>query len=402
MADKILITLDDLETAVPLNAAFEAAGFATNTICGARRCAERRAPRASGADHPHRCALRAAGAAAGGVCPRSRGVDAGAARAHRLRGRRQGSAARRDRRDDQAGAARRSGGGGAAADRAPAAAGAHRHRGRERADPGSAGADRADGAGVEHGAHPGRVGHRQGARRQGPPRPVIAPRQGVHRGQLRGAARDAARERAVRPREGLVHRGGGAPAGPVRAGRRGHAVPRRDRRDLAGHPGEAPPGAGDAHLLPGGRDPGDQGGRAGAGGDQPEPPRRRRRWASSGRTCSTGSTSSTSTCRRSGSAGGTSPCWCGGSSGSSPRPTTAISVASPRKRWMYSSVHRGLETSGSSGTSSNRWWSWPPGPRSVPATSPGTCWKGREASSRPGSTTRRGLGGRSSSSSSGA
>ena len=32
MADKILITLDDLETAVPLNAAFEAAGFATNTI----------------------------------------------------------------------------------------------------------------------------------------------------------------------------------------------------------------------------------------------------------------------------------------------------------------------------------------------------------------------------------
>jgi DNA-binding NtrC family response regulator len=32
MADKILITLDDLGTAVPLNAAFEAAGFSTNTI----------------------------------------------------------------------------------------------------------------------------------------------------------------------------------------------------------------------------------------------------------------------------------------------------------------------------------------------------------------------------------
>ena len=32
MADKILITLDDLETAVPLNAAFEGAGFATNAI----------------------------------------------------------------------------------------------------------------------------------------------------------------------------------------------------------------------------------------------------------------------------------------------------------------------------------------------------------------------------------
>jgi len=32
MADKVLITLDDLGTAVPLNAAFEEAGFATNTI----------------------------------------------------------------------------------------------------------------------------------------------------------------------------------------------------------------------------------------------------------------------------------------------------------------------------------------------------------------------------------
>jgi len=32
MADKVLITLDDLETAVPLNAAFEGAGFSTNAI----------------------------------------------------------------------------------------------------------------------------------------------------------------------------------------------------------------------------------------------------------------------------------------------------------------------------------------------------------------------------------
>ena len=32
MADKVLITLDDLETAVPLNAAFEGAGFPTNAI----------------------------------------------------------------------------------------------------------------------------------------------------------------------------------------------------------------------------------------------------------------------------------------------------------------------------------------------------------------------------------
>jgi DNA-binding response OmpR family regulator len=32
MADRILVTLDDLETAVPLNAALEAAGFATGTF----------------------------------------------------------------------------------------------------------------------------------------------------------------------------------------------------------------------------------------------------------------------------------------------------------------------------------------------------------------------------------
>ena len=57
MADKILITLDDLETAVPLNAAFEAAGFSTNVISAARRRAVRGPPRAPGAHHPHRRTL---------------------------------------------------------------------------------------------------------------------------------------------------------------------------------------------------------------------------------------------------------------------------------------------------------------------------------------------------------
>ena len=47
--------------------------------------------------------------------------------------------------------------------------------------------------------------------------------------QLRGAQRVAAGERAVRPREGLVHRRARAARGPLRAGRRRHAVPRRDR-----------------------------------------------------------------------------------------------------------------------------------------------------------------------------
>ena len=38
MADKVLITLDDLGTAVPLNAAFEAARVAHEHNRGPRRC----------------------------------------------------------------------------------------------------------------------------------------------------------------------------------------------------------------------------------------------------------------------------------------------------------------------------------------------------------------------------
>ena len=50
------------------------------------------------------------------------------------------------------------------------------------------------------------------------------------RGQLRGAARAPAGERALRPRAGCVHRRRPPEEGPVRAGQRGHALPRRDRR----------------------------------------------------------------------------------------------------------------------------------------------------------------------------
>ena len=57
--------------------------------------------------------------------------------------------------------------------------------------------------------------------------------------QLRGDSRDAARERDLRPRERRVHRRGRSAAGLLRAGRSRHAVSRRDRRDDAGHAGEA-------------------------------------------------------------------------------------------------------------------------------------------------------------------
>ena len=74
-----------------------------------------------------------------------------------------------------------------------------------------------------------------------------AAEQAVHQGRLRGAAGDAAGERAVRPREGLVHRRRLHARGPLRGRRRRHAVPGRDRRHHADRAGEAaalPRGAG--------------------------------------------------------------------------------------------------------------------------------------------------------------
>ena len=66
-----------------------------------------------------------------------------------------------------------------------------------------------------------------------------APRPPVRHRQLLGGRRDAVRERAVRPRARRVHRRDRQQAGPVRARRRRHAVPRRDRRAAAVGAGEA-------------------------------------------------------------------------------------------------------------------------------------------------------------------
>jgi CheY-like chemotaxis protein len=54
-------------------------------------------------------------------------------------------------------------------------------------------------------------------------------RQALHRGQLRRHSRSPARVRAVRPRQGRLHRRGGQPQGPVPGGRRRHAAARRNR-----------------------------------------------------------------------------------------------------------------------------------------------------------------------------
>ena len=68
---------------------------------------------------------------------------------------------------------------------------------------------------------------------QGDPRQQQARRPAVRARQLRRDHRDAARERAVRPRARRVHRRRQRAQGPVRGGRRRHVLLRRDRRDAA-------------------------------------------------------------------------------------------------------------------------------------------------------------------------
>ena len=84
------------------------------------------------------------------------------------------------------------------------------------------------------GADHRRVGHRQGSRRPLHPRPVEPCRGTVPLDQLRRPSRRAARERAVRSREGIVHRRGHRDKlGTLHRRRRRHVLPRRDRRDDA-------------------------------------------------------------------------------------------------------------------------------------------------------------------------
>ena len=122
-------------------------------------------------------------------------------------------------------------------------------------------------------------------------------RAGLRAHPLRRAAAGGAGERAVRPREGRVHRRGRHQARAHRAGRRRHAVPRRDRRDGAGEPGEAAAGARD-------RTPSSawaaRGGARWTCGWSPPPTAtspRRSRPASSARISSIASTPSRSRCR---------------------------------------------------------------------------------------------------------
>ena len=115
--------------------------------------------------------------------------------------------------------------------------------GHQRADREGARDDRPGGADGCAGAHPRRIGHRQGARR---PRdsPLEPPRQPAlrHR-QLRCDSARPRRVGDVRPREGRLHGGDGPAARALRAGARRHPVPGRGGRPQPGGPGQAAPRA---------------------------------------------------------------------------------------------------------------------------------------------------------------
>ncbi len=94
--------------------------------------------------------------------------------------------------------------------------------------------------------------------------------QALRGGQLRRHPRHPGRIRAVRPRQGLVHRRLGHPHGPLRPGRRRDHLPRRDRGDGAERPGQAAAPDPGRRVLSHRRDQPDQGGRAHPGGHQPQ------------------------------------------------------------------------------------------------------------------------------------
>ena len=121
----------------------------------------------------------------------------------------------------------------------PAGRGLRGHAGRQPADAGRLHLHSQGGADHRAGLDSRRKRHRQGNGGAGAPPPQPAQERPVHRHQLQRHPGEPARERALRPREGLLHRRAHAAQGAHRIGRRRHALPRRDRRAAGAGAGEA-------------------------------------------------------------------------------------------------------------------------------------------------------------------
>ena len=139
------------------------------------------------------------------------------------------------------------------------------------------------------GPDPGRERHGQGAGRPGAPRQQPARGHAPDDRRLRRPAGHPPRERALRPRARGVH---GCPRPEARAsrnGRPGDAVPRRDRRDEPGHPGQGAAGAPVGRVPADRLEPTHQGRHPGDRRDEQGPPARRRSAGASARISTTAS-----------------------------------------------------------------------------------------------------------------
>ena len=157
---------------------------------------------------------------------------------------------------------------------------------------------------------------------------------GVRRGRLRGAPGDAHRERAVRPREGRVHRRAraadrAASSSPTAA--RSSSTRSASCRSSCSRSSCACSRT--ARVRARRRHADDPGRRARGRGDQPRSRGRGDARRRSARTSTTGSPCSRSSCRRCASAARTSRCSPGRSSRSSAKRWAARSSASPTTRW---------------------------------------------------------------------
>ena len=168
-----------------------------------------------------------------------------------------------------------------------------------------------------HGADPGRERDGEGAPRAGHPRGKRQEGRPLHLRLVRRPHRDAAGERAVRPREGGLHRGRSAEAGKAGAGAERDPFPRRDR----GHQPQAaagpPPGPRAEGVPPRRGKPGHRHRIADHRRHQPGPAEGDRGREVPGRPVLPAQRVSPSGSPRSGSGRRTSPCWWRASSTSS-------------------------------------------------------------------------------------
>ncbi len=167
--------------------------------------------------------------------------------------------------------------------------------------------------------------------------------------RVNGAALPAGadRERALRLREGRVHRRHRRQGGPLRAGAPRHAVPRRGRRNPARRAAEAAAGAAGAGVRAPRQHADAEGGRAAHRRHQP---RSQPAWwpaARSAATSTTASACSPSSCRRCASARRTSRRSCTTSCASSRARSAAASTPFRPRRWTRSRSGRGRATSAS-------------------------------------------------------